>query len=92
MLVACRPARLSALEAYYAVVRACEQFGGACGCAARFFWVSANGAAHRFPASGKNQSEESRAKPNISAVHVGRLRVREVHFSGLLNARMASTW
>ena len=50
MLVACRLACLSALEGHYAGVGVCAQFGGACGCAARFIWVSANGAAHRFPA------------------------------------------
>jgi hypothetical protein len=47
MLVACQLAGLSALEGHYAGVRASALFGGACGCAARFFWVSANGAAHR---------------------------------------------
>ena len=45
MLVACRLAGLSALEGHYAGVGVCAQFGGACGCAARFFWMSANGAA-----------------------------------------------
>jgi hypothetical protein len=44
MLVACRLAGLSALEAYYAGVSV-GAIGGACGCAARFFWVSADGAA-----------------------------------------------
>jgi hypothetical protein len=33
-----------------AVLRVCAQFGGACGRVARFFWVSANGAAQRFSA------------------------------------------
>jgi hypothetical protein len=41
MLAAYRLADLSALEGHYAGVRAGAQFGGACGCAARFFWVSA---------------------------------------------------
>ena len=49
MLVACRLADLSALEGHYAGVSVCAQFGGACGCAGRFFWLSTNGAAHRFP-------------------------------------------
>ena len=49
MLVACRLAGLSALETHYAGVRVRAQFGGACGRAARFFCVSANGAAHHFP-------------------------------------------
>jgi hypothetical protein len=44
MLVACRLARLSALEGHYAGVRVCAQFGGACGCGS-FFWMLANGAA-----------------------------------------------
>jgi hypothetical protein len=34
MLVACRLAGLSALETYYAKVRARAQFGAACGCSA----------------------------------------------------------
>jgi hypothetical protein len=50
MLVACRLADLSALEKHYAGVRVHAQFGGACGRAARFFWVAADGAAPRFPA------------------------------------------
>jgi hypothetical protein len=45
MLAAYRLAGLSALEGHYAGVRVCAQFGGACGRAARFFWVSADGAA-----------------------------------------------
>ena len=39
MLVACRLAGLSALEAYYAGVSV-GAIGGACGCAARFFWCA----------------------------------------------------
>ena len=50
MLVAYRLACLSALEGHYAGVSVSAQCGGACGCAARFFWVSADWAAHRFPA------------------------------------------
>ena len=46
MLVACRLAGLSALEGQ----GVSAQCGGACGCAARFFWVWRNGTAHRFPA------------------------------------------
>ena len=49
MLVACRLACLSALEGHYAGVSVSAQFGGACGCAACFFWLSANGAAYRCP-------------------------------------------
>ena len=41
------------LEPYHAVVRASAQIGDASGWAARFFWVSANGAAQRFPARPK---------------------------------------
>ena len=43
MLVACRV--LSALEGHYAGASLGAQFGGACGRAARFFWMLANGAA-----------------------------------------------
>jgi hypothetical protein len=38
MLVACRLAGLSAREGHYAGVSVSAQFGGAYGCAARFFW------------------------------------------------------
>ena len=48
MLAACRLAGLSVLERHYAGVRACAQFARACGRAARFFWVAADGAAPRF--------------------------------------------
>jgi hypothetical protein len=48
MLVACQLACLSALERHYVGVRVGAQCGGACGCAAHFFWVSANGATHCF--------------------------------------------
>ena len=44
MLVACRLAGLSALEGHYAGVRVRAQCGPARGCAACFFWVSADGA------------------------------------------------
>ena len=44
MLAACRLAGLSVLEGHYAGVSASAQCA-ACGRAARFFWVSANGAA-----------------------------------------------
>ena len=43
MLVACRLADLVRARRALCGVRVCAQFGGACACAARFFWVSANG-------------------------------------------------
>jgi hypothetical protein len=62
MLVACRLAGLSALEGHFAGVRVRAQFGGACGRAARFFWVSANGAA-RFPADAGDSQQSPGALP-----------------------------
>ena len=49
MLVACRLARLSALEGHYAGVRVCAQFGGACDFCSFLLDVGERGR-HRFPA------------------------------------------
>ena len=61
MLVACRG--LSALEGHYAGASLGAQFGGACGCATRFFWMLANGAAHRFPADAGGSQQSPGALP-----------------------------